>query len=220
MPLDQLLGMPWVGNPKEHDLDGIGESFRSGGFVDPIVLDEGTGRIVAGHGRLKKLALMRDAGEEPPEGVFPIPGSRGWLVPTLRGIAFASPEAAERYLLASNRLVERGGYDQAALAAMLDRHRDDLSGTGYDRADVDRVMSLLASSSEPNDVAAEWQGMPEFDQPDAPAHRSIVVHFKDQAAVDAFAQALGAKLTPRTRYLWYPEIEIGRLADKHWAGSE
>lgn len=55
-----------------------------------------------------------------------------------------------------------------------------------------------------------------------PAIRSIVVHFHDQAGVDDFAKRLGveSRLTPKARYLWWPEMVIETLADKRYAAVE
>ena len=51
-----------------------------------------------------------------------------------------------------------------------------------------------------------WQGMPEFNQPDGGPFRTIKVHCKDQAAVNAFAKLIGQKLTDKTKWVWYPEV--------------
>ena len=61
--------------------------------------------------------------------------------------------------------------------------------------------------------------MPEFVQEDKTAFRSIPVHFKDQAAVDAFAALVGQTITEKTRFLWFPEIEIESYADKRYAAD-
>ncbi len=71
------------------------------------------------------------------------------------------------------------------------------------------------------DPLEEWAGMPEFDHKDKTAYRSIVVHFKDEDGVKTFAKIAKANITDKTRYLWYPEIEIERMMDKRYsAGPE
>ena len=52
------------------------------------------------------------------------------------------------------------------------------------------------------DAEKEWQGMPEFDQKDNKPYREIVVRFAKQGDVDKFAEAIGHKITPKTRWLW------------------
>ena len=52
-------------NPKQHDLGVLQASLDRFGFVAPIILDERTGRLVAGHGRLDALEKLKseDGGE-------------------------------------------------------------------------------------------------------------------------------------------------------------
>jgi hypothetical protein len=64
-----------------------------------------------------------------------------------------------------------------------------------------------------NDPEAEWEGMPEYKSEDAGAYRDIIIHFKDQAAVDLFAKTTKQLITADTKYLWFPEIEIDKVAD-------
>jgi hypothetical protein len=60
VPLDDL--QPAARNPKRHDLPAIGRSIDTFGYVEPVVLDERTGRLVAGHGRVEQLRAARDGG--------------------------------------------------------------------------------------------------------------------------------------------------------------
>jgi hypothetical protein len=45
-------------------------------------------------------------------------------------------------------------------------------------------------------------------QEDAGAYKTIVVHFRDQEAVEQFAKAIGQKVYPKTRRLWYPDSDM------------
>ncbi len=76
------------------------------------------------------------------------------------------------------------------------------------------LAAILSGGKGPTDPAAEWKGMPEFDQKDKTAFRTLAVHFKDQAAVDAFATLVAQKIADKTRYMWFPTIEIEPYADK------
>jgi hypothetical protein len=99
-------------NPKKHALPALRDSIGRFGYVEPIVLDERTGRLVAGHGRAKALSLMKAKGGKPPAGVAEKDGE--WLVPVLRGWASRSDQEAEAYLLASNQLTVAGGWARGA----------------------------------------------------------------------------------------------------------
>jgi hypothetical protein len=59
------------------------------------------------------------------------------------------------------------------------------------------------------DPASEWVGMPEFVQEKQEPHQTIVIRFRCQADVEAFAQAIGQRVTPKTKSLWYPPLVRG-----------
>jgi hypothetical protein len=128
--LDEL--QPAQHNPKRHDLPLLDESFRRFGYVEPIVMDERTGRMVVGHGRIEGLRRQRDAGAKPPDGVE-VGDDGTWRVPVLRGWASENDDEADGYLLASNRLVEAGGWDLDMLADLLPTWDENnaLVGTGW-----------------------------------------------------------------------------------------
>src|SRR5262245_44258036 len=65
--LDTLAA--WPRNSKGHDLGAIHQSFDRFGFVSPIVYDEATARIVAGHGRLAALLQRRAEGRAAPKRI-------------------------------------------------------------------------------------------------------------------------------------------------------
>jgi hypothetical protein len=59
---------------------------------------------------------------------------------------------------------------------------------------------------EPSDLDPEsWDGMPEFNQQDKTAFQSIHCHFKDQKAVDDFAELVNQQITEKTKWLWIPK---------------
>ncbi len=45
-------------NSKDHDVGEISKSVSRFGFVEPLIIDERTGKLVAGHGRLKTLRAL------------------------------------------------------------------------------------------------------------------------------------------------------------------
>ena len=64
----------------------------------------------------------------------------------------------------------------------------------------------------PTDPHAEWVGMPEFVQEADRPHQALTVRFRCAEDVQAFATALGIKVTPLTKSLWYPPLVRGDLA--------
>jgi ParB-like chromosome segregation protein Spo0J len=119
-PLSKLARAPR--NPKSHDLDVINDSITRFGFVNPLVTNEKTGRIVAGHGRVDTLQRAKAAGKQPPDRVVEREGD--WFVPVLVGVAFASDAEAEAYVIADNQTTILGGWDDQALADVLKDHVD------------------------------------------------------------------------------------------------
>lgn len=55
-------------NPKGHDDGLIDASFDRFGYMEPVLLDERTGRLIGGHGRKRRLEARRDAGQDDPDG--------------------------------------------------------------------------------------------------------------------------------------------------------
>lgn len=119
-------------NPKRHASTELGKSIGRFGYVEPVVLDERTGRLVAGHGRVEALRVERHKGGRPPEGVVEKDGE--WFLPVLRGWSSRSDAEASAYLVASNRLTELGGWDEAELGALLKElsEQQALEGVGFD----------------------------------------------------------------------------------------
>lgn len=192
-------------NVNQGDLGAVIESIKANGFFGSLVVQRSTGKILAGNHRYQAAQTL---------GYDRLPVT--WVD--------IDDERALRILLADNRTARLGNDDPNALAALLVELAgtdEALAGTGFDGDDLDRLLNDLANPFTPtaaaNDPYSEWQGMPEFQHEDKTAFRTLTVHFKDQAAVDAFAEVTGQKITPLTRYFWYPEIEIESYASKRYA---
>lgn len=124
MPIAELLGRRFRGNPRSHDDEAIRGSVERFGFADPIALDEKSGSISEGHGRLEALRAMREAGETPPENVRAAPDGSDWLVPVVRGASFKSKAELERYIVAHNQTTIAGGWESRLLAGILQRAQE------------------------------------------------------------------------------------------------
>lgn len=121
------------GNPKSHDLAAIEYSYRKFGYRYPVMINEpGEGedkpRLLAGHGRIKKLReLYASDPTAAPDGII-IDGDGTWRLPVLRGKRFDKESEALAYLVASNELVRRGGWrdDLFLEAVTLIKERSDV----------------------------------------------------------------------------------------------
>lgn len=148
--------LPDERNPKAHDLDLLDDSMERFGFIEPIVEDGRTGKIISGHGRHLTLAAMEANGATRPEGIEVDPDGY-WLAPVNVGWSSTDDQEASGALVALNRAGERGGWDDPLLAAILTEHAASeagLVGLGYDDADLE---ALLAGAAGDRDTADDYE---------------------------------------------------------------
>jgi len=120
-------------NPRRGDLAAIAESIAENGFYGAVVAQESTGHILAGNHRYL-AALQRGAPHLP---VI-------WLD--------VDDDQARRILLADNRTSDLAGYDDPALARLLQDLQATprkLAGTGYDDAAVKEILDRIAEEAGP-----------------------------------------------------------------------
>jgi len=180
MPLAEVMRAPR--NPKKHDAPLIAGSMARFGVVELPAIDERTGRLVAGHGRLDDWTARRAAGETPPDGIDTDPDTGDWLVPVTRGWASRSDADAEAYLVVSNQTTIAGGWEDENLAMLLadirDADADLLALTGFDQQFIadnwdgdtnpwDRAADGEGSTDEPRPTLADRFLLPPFDVLDA-----------------------------------------------------
>ena len=136
-------------NPKDHDLGVLYQSMKRFGFTNPIIINESTGKLLAGHGRLQTLKMMRDNGEKAPDRIE-VELDTGdetieyWHVPVLYGVSIDNLAEAQAYLIADNRLTELGGWKPMDLMENLSEILEEtgnLDGTGYDLDDVETILA-------------------------------------------------------------------------------
>lgn len=162
LPLDEIT--PATRNPKAHDDAGISRSIGHFGMGELPLIDERTGRLVAGHGRHAHLVRACEDGKEPPDGVRVDEDGR-WLMPVVRGWASRSDDDAEAYLVASNQLTTKGGWNDHLLAEVLHDLGDAqmLELTGYEIGDLESLEFLLRDDAWDNDADRAGKGAGEPD---------------------------------------------------------
>ena len=150
MSIDDIT--PHPDNPKAHDLDTLAASIRRFGFVEPVVVDQRTGLNVSGHGRVKALTVLRDRGEDPPDGIVVDAGR--WMAPVFVGWSSSDDDEAAAALIALNRIGETGGWQDDVLLGLLERLGavdDGLTGVGYDVTEIDVLRRQLATVEPPDE---------------------------------------------------------------------
>ncbi len=149
VPLHEIAR--WPRNPKDHDVGTISKSLERFGFIAPMIKDEGTGRLVAGHGRLDALIQRHGRGEAPPRNID-LRADGEWLIPVVCGITFQNPTEALAYLVADNQTTIAGDWTENLLAEALQELVDSpgpgLDATGFDRADLDDMLKRLAGQHD------------------------------------------------------------------------
>ena len=195
-PLAKLV--PYARNARQHSdaqVDRIAASMKEWGWTMPLLVDEND-ELIAGHGRALAAEKLGWA-----EG--PVMIARGW-----------SDAQKRAYRIADNRLSELSQWDNlllgSELAELRDLRVDLVELTGFTPLELD---ALLAPETDPD---AEWQGMPEFTRGTKVAFKTLQIHLKDEQAVRRFADLVGQPISEKTRFLWYPQAEIERYADKRY----
>jgi len=131
-------------NAKDHDNELTAVSFEQFGYVQAIVRDDRTGRLLAGHGRIETLLALRDSGAAPPENVELDDDGR-WLVPVQVGVESRDDAHADAMALALNRVGEGLWKDDTLDRVLLDLEETrGLEGTGFDSGDLERLLNELA----------------------------------------------------------------------------
>jgi DNA modification methylase len=140
--LDRIQRYP--ANPKAHDLGAIHTSIHEFGFLERIVINRVTDHLLSGHGRIDDLWSDMRAQMIPPTNIV-MDTDGMWMVPS----DFVEvPEAKEgAAVIALNRTVELGGWDDQALVTLLQEiaAQDEalLAATGYDGDDLDALIAEL-----------------------------------------------------------------------------
>lgn len=167
MPLSQIRRA--LRNPKQHADADIIASLRRFGLAELILIDERTGLLVAGEGRVNALdALRREDVANPPAGVS-LDG-REWMIPVQRGWASKDDREADAYLIASNQLSIKGGWDDKGLADLLAELGRELDGIGFSDNDLDALFAAAVQPSTEQILDRMAQGDPTagLDALDAP----------------------------------------------------
>lgn len=133
-PVSELR--PYEKNARTHSdaqIEQVARSITEFGFTNPILVDA-TGTIVAGHARVKAAQHL---GME--------------QVPTIC-LDYLTPAQVRAYVLADNAIALNAGWDEDLLRqelAALDEMDFDVTLTGFDEAEIDRLLADTDSTGNP-----------------------------------------------------------------------
>ena len=177
-------------NPREltkQQFAELKESVQKFGLVDPIIINKNIERenvIIGGHQRVN---ICKDLGIQE--------------VPCLE---LDLPIEKEKELnVRLNKNTGQWNFD--LLANWFET--DDLLDWGF------KDFELGVQGKDKIDVDAEWVGMPEYDNNDMTAYKTLKVHFRNQKDIMLFAKLLNQKITSDTKSLWYPSLTKETFTD-------
>lgn len=67
---------------------------------------------------------------------------------------------------------------------------------------------FVLDGTEEETTPYDWDGMPDFNQPQAEAHKMIKIRFRNEEDYREFAELIGQRnMTHRTKSIWYPVLD-------------
>lgn len=198
-PIGDLI--PDINNAREHSdsqIQQIANSINEFGFTNPVLIDESK-KIIAGHGR-----YMAGKTLELPE------------IPTIELLDLTDAQK-KAYVIADNKLALNSQWDFEKLTTELKELQDldfDLNLIGYYENELTTLLDDPENAEF--DPLTEWEGMPEYDQPDASGARTLQVHFQTDDDVAKFFALVGQSYTEKTKYIWYPYKEKNDTESKRY----
>lgn len=199
-------------NPKLHELDEIEGAVRRFGFLERVIVNDVTGRLIAGHGRLDTLTRMREEGKELPANIED--AGDDWLVPTDH---VSIPEDQEEAAALALNKIGEGTYDEALLLEVLKdiaEGEHGLESVGFQ--DWELVALGVKETDQVDNPNELWDGMPEFEQ-EKLSYQVIKVHFANAEDRESFSELIGQKLNEKTRSIWHPEqeqVSLGEIVEE------
>ena len=190
---------PDATNRRQHNPRNIGmiaASLNEIGAARSIVIDEHD-NILAGNGTIEAAA---QAGIER----LRVIDADGEEIIAVRRSNLTDAQK-RRLALFDNRTAELAEWDVDQLLA------DVTEGLDFEGMFQPYELAALLRSVAANDPAAEWVGMPEFEQDDRMPYFQIIVNFASSADVDAFSRLVGQhinqELGEKRRHIWYPKVD-------------
>jgi hypothetical protein len=197
----------------------------------PIVVQESTGMVIAGHGRLEAAHAIMTGIEIDgvvrggPDHEFDSRAPCAGYVPVR--VIDVSDATADAMMAADNAEALQGSDDLAKMQALLSSVSASIrSDIGLDIQAMSAAISSAAdailkdSPLDPSalppsegvaveDNDAEWEGMPEFVSDDHRPNSSLIVHFRNDDDERAFLELINSTIIKgfsKTRSAWYPDL--------------
>lgn len=174
----------------QSQIDHIKKSIQENGIYRNIVVANDY-TILAGHGVCQALEQLGET-----------------KVPVIKTPFYPTSAKAKKIMIGDNEIGGLAELDNELLLQSLQEIslEEDLMGTGFD----DEMMTtLLLEIGEEEKVNhdEEWEGMPEFDQPDKTSFRHVIVHLENEKDAEDFFKRIAQNDTGKTKSVWFPPQE-------------
>ena len=139
-PMNEIL--LWPRNPRRHALDEISASLTRFNFNDPITIDETSGHLIEGHGRMKALEKRKadSATRHPSTSAWMRAQANGWS-PSC--VASRSKTTSKRKRTCSRTIASPKSVTTTKQSSpkLLQAASKNLDGIGYNMSDVDKLLT-------------------------------------------------------------------------------
>lgn len=181
---------------------------------------------IRAHGLYRNIVIARDDTILAGHGVVQAARATGITdVPALRLDLDPHDPRALKVLAGDNEVMHLGENDDRALSELLKEvMRDDptgLLGTGYDEMMLANLVMVTRPASEIADFdeAAQWAGMPEYENADAAL--KVIISFRSETDRAAYVEQTHLRIDKREAKTWttrWPWTDREDLASQHFEG--
>ena len=197
-----------VNTHDERNMRAIMGSLRQFGQVEPLVVQKSTRKVIGGNGRLE---AMRQLGIVECDIVELDIGN---VEATALGIAL-------------NRTAQTSKPDDVGLAELLRSLQSEdfpLDGVGFTEQEVNELVAKLGDGllggKVVDDPQGEWQGMPECENEDQSAYRTLHVHFASADDLKRFSEIIDQSIPEKAPYIWFPPRRIEHHSERTYVDSQ
>lgn len=191
---------PWEHNPRsmtKRKAQQLLKSWRELGQFQTVAIGP-QGQVYDGHQRLN--ALLSAYGAD-------------YTIEARQSERELSDDERAALTLAANLPAGAWDWDKLAQwdAAALSEWGMDAEQLSAWNNDANNLRQMMNADAPPIDIGAEWAGMPEFEQEDSTAFKTIKVHFDSPDNLQNFAELIEQTITEKTKSIWYPKKEKSEL---------
>jgi len=96
---------------------------------------------------------------------------------------------------------------------------DDLLGTGYDKDKIENLLMVSRSKDEVKKLDdEEWGNYMDFQA--VKPNPKLIINFENEKDREDFGKFIGAELTDKTKYIWWPFKEKNKFAHLNYVAEE